>query len=219
MSGSTKSRKKRSYLTGEKGRNRVRLFPHQRDGKLMLEYRDEFGAKKRISLGHTDLELGKVAADELAAELRKAAPLTKEEELTLRTLFDKYETVMTPKKGAGKQKHDRMARRLFERCWGADTPVKSLGAEHWNQFIDKRRSGKLAPPGPHGAGQAKDPTTGHGVSDRQVQYDLSFVRAVCNWANTVGSNGSNRRLLDFDPFHGLSKPSEDSPSQPVLTDF
>ena len=59
MATSKGSKRARSYITGEKGINRVRLYPHPRDGKLMLEFRDEVGDKKRLSLGHADLTQGK----------------------------------------------------------------------------------------------------------------------------------------------------------------
>ena len=64
-------RRRDSYITGEKGTNRVRLYPDPRNGTLMLEYRDEVGAKRRLSLGHADLTRGKIAANELAADLLK----------------------------------------------------------------------------------------------------------------------------------------------------
>ena len=56
-----------SYSTGERGRNRVRVFEHD-SGTLMLEFRDE-GRRTRISLGHRDRDRAKRAADEAAAKL------------------------------------------------------------------------------------------------------------------------------------------------------
>ena len=59
-----RTRKGWSYLSGEKGRNRVRVF--ERDsGNLTLEFRDR-GERKRISLGHKDPERAKRQADEAA---------------------------------------------------------------------------------------------------------------------------------------------------------
>jgi 2-keto-3-deoxy-galactonokinase len=84
MNSSKRSRVRGSYITGDKGRNRVRLFPHPRDGKLLLEFRDEAGAKRRVSLGHADVMKGKIAANELAAELLKHEG-TRVAELTLRS--------------------------------------------------------------------------------------------------------------------------------------
>jgi integrase len=220
MNSSQRSKRRRSYTTGEKGTNRVRLFVHPRDRKLYLEYRDESNAKRRISLKHSDWSRGKQAADDLAAELRKSAGAGPHE-LTLRLLFDNYERAVTPLKSRGKQRHVRMARSLFERCWGGDTPVRELGADDWNRFIDERRSGHLTPAGPRGGASLegrKQERRGRGVSDRQIQYDLAFARAAFNWAMTIGSAGPKSRLLDFDPFRGLKRPSEGQPCQPITTD-
>ena len=220
-SAKKKTKRVKSYKTGEKGQNRVRLYPHPRDGVLFLEYYDEIGARKRQSLGHRDFDVGKQAADALMAALRTSAR-SNSAVLVLGSLFDKYVRAVTPTKNKGKQQHDRMARRLFERCWGGDTPVRDLGKPEWDRFIEQRRSGVLAPPGPRGNKPGRDgddaARVGRGVRDRQIQYDLAFARAVLNWAMTVGSDGPRGRLLDADPFHGLKRPSEECPTQPLTTD-
>jgi integrase len=218
----SKESRVRSFITGEKGTNRVRLYPHPRDGILFLEYYAEDGSRQRVSLHHRDLGVGKQAAEDLAAELRKTGGANRTAVLTLGSLFDKYVRVVTPTKSEGKQQHDQAARKLFERCWGADTPVRDLGEDEWNRFIDQRRSGELAPPGPRGRARRDerddDHRVGGGVRDRQIQFDLAFMRAVLHWAMMTGSNGSRGRLLDADPFHGLKKPSEESPCRPLTTD-
>ncbi len=57
-----RTRKKRwSYTTGEKGRNRVRVFQHE-SGLLMLEYRP--GGKRKRFPGHRDRDRAKQRADE-----------------------------------------------------------------------------------------------------------------------------------------------------------
>ncbi len=117
MTRSRKSKRLRSYITGEKGTNRVRLYAHPRDGKMMLEYRDEFGAKKRLSLQHDDLERGKAAADALAANLRKAEP-PRSGDLTLKELFDNYEREVTSTK-APASRRTTSARGNCLRCAGA----------------------------------------------------------------------------------------------------
>jgi hypothetical protein len=59
-----------SFITGEKGRNRVRVFAHPDTGRLFLELREN-GAKRRIALGHRDREAAKLKAEEVAAALRR----------------------------------------------------------------------------------------------------------------------------------------------------
>ena len=68
---SSKQRKRQTYVAGEKGKNRVRLFSHPQWGTLYLEYYDEAGAKKRDALGHDDFTQGKITANELAVAVLK----------------------------------------------------------------------------------------------------------------------------------------------------
>jgi hypothetical protein len=72
MRGSQRRKRKRGlYHAGEKGNNRVRVYPHSRNGTLMLEYFGNDGQRRSVSLHHTDVDRGKVAADDLAASLRR----------------------------------------------------------------------------------------------------------------------------------------------------
>jgi integrase len=206
----------KSYRAGEKGRNRVRLYPHERDGTLMLQYWDEHGKPKRISLRHTDWDQGKNAADVLAAELAKSeGPRTSD--LTLRSLFDIYDRRVGIKKTRPKRAHDFRARELFMRCWGADTKVADLDVNHWNAFIQRRREGSLRPP----LSRKVD-----GVLDRMIEYDLKFLLAVLHWAELVVDR--KKPLLERNPFRGASSssrksaafqvPKERSPNRPQVSD-
>jgi integrase len=206
MTISKRPRRARSYITGEKGNNRVRLYPHPRDGMLMLEYRDESGVKKRASLRHTDFAAGKAAADSLAAELRKTGRV-RLADVTLKQLFDSYEREVTPSKGVSAQSHDRRARRLFEACWG-DAVVKDLDRRDWDRFIRLRRAGNLRAPG--------DSRPAIGVRNRVIEQDLRFLLAVCNWAERVRLDG--RPLLERNPFKGLPVPTERNPDRPIVSD-
>src|SRR5687768_720452 len=123
----TARRRKRakSYITGEKGKNRVRLFSHARDGSLYAEFREN-GARTAVALGHSDFDRGKAQADEIALKLRQNET-PKSGALTLKALFDKYESdTSRPVKSVGKQQHDKRARKLFEECWGANALVLEL---------------------------------------------------------------------------------------------
>ena len=208
MTSSKKPKRDGAYITGEKGVNRVRMYPHERDGVLFLEYRDEAGKRKRLSLGHTDVTRGKIAANELAAALLKhEAP--RSDNLTVRALFDSYEGVVAKgdiRKTPAKQKHDRSARALFERCWGPDTKVRDLDVTHWNAFIAQRRSGALRPPG------AKKQRP---VRSRMIEYDLRFLLAVMHWAELVINRG--KPLLDRNPFRGFEVPKERQPKRPQVS--
>src|SRR5687768_7015570 len=116
----------RSYITGKKGRNRVRLFEQR--GVLFVEFKDR-DQKRRMSLGHGDWDKGEAKAEELAVALRKEeapAKPTEPKPLTLHALFDKYERVKTTTKSPQVQAHDRFARALFEQCWTPDVKVSDL---------------------------------------------------------------------------------------------
>lgn len=195
-----------SYFAGEKRVNRVRLFDRKRDGMLWLEWRSEVGAKSCKPLGHADLTRGKLAATELAADLLKyEGPRTSE--LTLRTLFDNYQREVTPTKSSGVQAHDKRTRKLFEACWG-NAKVKNLDRRDWDRFIQQRRTGALRTEG--------DSRKTKGVRDRVIEYDLRFLLAVCNWAETVRMNGVP--MLERNPFKGFPIPVEANPKRPLVTD-
>ena len=211
-----RSRKAKSYRTGEKGRNRVRLYPHERDGTLMLQYWDESGKPKRLSLRHTDWDQGKKAADVLAAELGKADG-PRASDLTVKALFDIYDRKVGLRKTLAKRAHDLRAGALFTRCWGAETKVAELDATHWTAFIHQRRDGTLRPPAS---------TKENGVKNRMIEYDLKFLLAVLHWAEVVMDHG--KPLLQRNPFHGAGSslrksalfevPRERSPTRPLVAD-
>src|SRR6185437_2003949 len=140
-----------SYKAGEKGRNRVRAFEQANTGHLFLEfYEAQPGSsslqRKRVALGHRDRKLAKQQADEAASRLGKpnALPLA---ELTLGALFDNYLREVTPRKGIGKQKHDRCAAALFLGCFGKSRKVRTLSARDVEHYIDERSSGVIRPAG------------------------------------------------------------------------
>lgn len=207
MTNSKKSKRLGTYITGDKGLNRVRMYPHERDGMLFLDYRDEAGKRKRLSLGHTDFTRGKIAANELAADLLKHEG-PRGDELTLKALFDSYDVVVARgdiEKKSQKQKHDARARILFEQCWGSGTKVRDLDITHWNSFIAQRRNGALSPPD----------SRQKGVKNRQIEYDLRFLLAVMHWAEAVIVRG--RPLLDRNPFRGFEVPKERKPNRPTVS--
>jgi integrase len=63
------------------------------------------------------------------------------------------------------------------------------------------------------------PTGGYhqgGVRDRQIEYDLRFVMAVCNWAVAVRESG--QMLLAGNPFRGFPVPGEQNINQPITSE-
>jgi integrase len=49
-----------------------------------------------------------------------------------------------------------------------------------------------------------------------IEYDLKYLLAVCNWAETVRVNGSP--MLKRNPFRGFPIPTEANPQRPIITD-
>lgn len=207
-----RTKKKRwSYSTGERGRNRVRAYEHS-SGILMLEYRDEDGRRKRISLGHRDRAEAKRAADAAAAKLSMAEQLEPEEndepqELTLQELFDIYGEEVTPTKGDRSQAHDKRASQMFLKFFGPSRVVSTLSLRDWERFIKDRGEGRIGP---------GDPPR-KGVRNRTIEYDLRFIMAVFNWA-TMAGDGRGGVLLHRNPFKGYKVPKEKNPRRVVLAD-
>lgn len=207
MTRSKRAKRVRSYITGEKGRNRVRLYAHPRDGTMMLEFRDEKSAKRRVSLRHADFARGKEAADTLAVELRKGeAP--RKREMTLQALFDNYKREVTPrKKSQSARGHDKRTLPLFLRAFGADRKPATLNRRDWDSFIDRRRRGELA---------HRD-RKGMLVRARIVEQDLKLLLAVFNWAERSRDETTGEYLLDRNPLRGLKIPKEESPRRPQIS--
>jgi integrase len=197
----SRSQRAASYITGEKGRNRVRTFADPRTGLFYLEYRDGQGKKGRTALGHQDLEKAKGQADELAARLRQPKALDLDS-ISLSGLFDNYVREVTPTKSLGKQKHDRRTAQLILDVLGTSRRAGDLTHRDAARFIaERRRRGDLR--------------RGETVHERPLRarilgYDVRFLKAVLTW-------GVNAGLLSRNPLSGFSVPAEASPRRPVLT--
>ncbi|HKV51094.1 MAG TPA: tyrosine-type recombinase/integrase [Gemmatimonadaceae bacterium] len=199
-----------SYKTGEKGRNRVRAFEHPSSRFLFLEFYDpkaggNSSRRKRVALGHRDRALAKQQADEVASRIGRPNALPPAE-LTLGELFDNYLREVTPRKGAGKQEHDKRAAALFLVCFGRKRKVRTLSARDVERYIDERSNGHIRPSGSF----IRRP-----VRSRVIEYDLRFLNAVLNWA-TVSGNGNGEVLLERNPLKGIRLPKEESPRRPIV---
>jgi integrase len=212
MADARQHAKRWSYSVGERGRNRVRAFEHQKTGRLFLEYYEpsrasERPAVKRVALGHRERERAKAQAEELAAKLRSATPPATAH-ISLAALFDIYLREVTPGKREGKQQHDRASAAMFLKAFGRDREARSLTRREWDRFIRDRRAGVLRP-----AGVKKR----RAVGSRVVGYDLSWLLAVLNWA-TLASDGRGGVLLERNPLKGLELPREANPRRPLVNE-
>ncbi len=197
--------KRWSYSTGERGRNRVRVFEHPETGLLFLEHYVD-GRRQRIALRHRDRKRAKAQADEVAAALR-SAPIRAKEPALLQTLFDIYEREVTPQKSLGSRSHDRRAAVMFLECWSANRTAETLTRRDWDAFIQCRRQRGDRRPGKKSKGRP--------IGNRVIVQNLKFLQAVLNWATQAG-DGNGGYLLERNPLKGMPFPREGAAQRPIL---
>jgi integrase len=195
-----KQRETPSYVTGEKGKNRVRVFTDPRTGKVYLEYRDGQGRKARTACGHRDFAGARAQADQLAAHLRRP-DRSQAGAVTLAELFDNYLREVTPTKGASKQAHDRRTAALVLDILGPARRTGELTHRDAARFVAERRRR-----GDRRSGARR----GQPLRARALQYDVAWFKAVLAWAIGVG-------VVDRNPLVGYTPPAETSPRRPIVT--
>lgn len=196
--------KRWSYVTGEKGRNRVRAYEHPLSGLLYLEVREN-GRKVRVALRHRDRDDAKGKADTLAARLCRAT-VAAPPDPTLGSLITEYLREVTPTKGESKQAHDRRAGPMFTALLGT-RKAATLNRRDWDAFVAWRRRG-----GDTRSGKAH----GRPVGPRVITYDLKFLHSVLNWATTVRTP-TGHFLLERNPLKGSPWPRVTTVRRPVCT--
>jgi integrase len=211
MASATRLRKRPwCWSTGERRKNRVRVYEDQTRGTIFLDFyesdADGKSIRRRKSLGTMDRERAKQQAENLASDFRRAGRETRRV-LDLASLFDIYRAERSPAKSAGSLSFDARTAALFVRAFGGGRDVQTLSRADWDGFIERRRRGALRHPGSRSSGV---------VGDRQIEYDLRFLQAVLNWA--LVSRGPSGPLLERNPLRGMPIPRERNPMRPVITD-
>ncbi|MDE0359359.1 MAG: tyrosine-type recombinase/integrase [Gammaproteobacteria bacterium] len=198
-------RDRRAYSAGERGRNRVRVFPDPKTGLFQIEWRNN-GRRLSRSLRHRDWQKAKKQADELAAGFSSPQPPEEREPepLTLGGLFDIYGAETTPTKAPSSRKYDRATMAMFRNFFGEHRQPATLSQRDWDRFIRARRAGK--------AGRSRRP-----VGNRTIQQDLKLLLAILNWA-AKSRDEEGRLLLESNPLRGLRAPAEKNPTRVLLTD-
>jgi len=199
-------RSQQSYSAGERGRNRVRVFPDSKTGIYQMEWREK-GRRLGRSLKHRDWDRAKRQADEFAANFVAPQSDQEPEPLTLGRLFEMYLGEVTPKNSERHQKYARSAARMFGEYFGTDPLAVTLSWRDFDKFSTARAGGIFG----SGSGPWKP------VKPRTVQMDLSFLSSVLNWATTAG-DGHGGFLLDRNPMKGYKLPKEKNPRRVVLSD-
>lgn len=195
-----------SYIAGEKGRNRVRVFARDdRGGGIWIDYRDAAGGRIRQPLGHADRDRAKLEADDVAAKFGRTqtAPAAA---FNLKTLIDKYERDVTPHKSPTARSHDRRTLPLFVRAFGGGRRPATLSKSDLDSYIRRRRCGELAATGREGIA----------VRARVLEQDCGLLNAMLNWATRAGDDAGGT-LLERNPLAGLKIPREKNPTRAVVT--
>ncbi|HKO16725.1 MAG TPA: site-specific integrase [Gemmatimonadaceae bacterium] len=205
MASTRRQQKVWSFIAGEKGANRVRVYARGDRGGIWVDYRDDQGKRHREPLGELTPDQAKQRAEAIAAKFRREGP-RQPTRATLSALIDMYEGEVTPTKVDTVQAHDRRAFELFRRAFGPDRRPETLSRRDWDSYISARRSGRLRPPG----------TKRKGVRDRVIEQDLNLLNALLNWATQAG-DGRGGYLLERNPLKGLPVPKEESPKRALLT--
>ena len=195
-------RSQQSYSAGERGRNRVRVFPDPKTGMIQIEWR-EHGRRLAQSLKHRDWERAKQQADEFAVNYVQPQPESEPEPLTLGRLFDIYGEEVTPTKAVTSGTYEHAAAKMFTEFLGRERDPRTLSLTEWDRFIEARTEGR--------AGMSREP-----VGARTVQRDLRFLLGVLNWAALRG-DGHGGTLLERNPLKGLRLPKEKNPRRVILT--
>lgn len=223
-----------SYSAGEYGAT-VRVYERTPGGMIYAATADGDGGEIRRSLGHRDKDKAKSYADREAAKLREGLDTLRGPRPTVARVLKLYLRHRTPDKSENVQKADRRQAELWQRVLGQKADLSKLSRREWDAFLRDRRSGAIDArgnpvpdtadcPACEGAGEPTcgrcegegeiDPRTP--VSDRTVERDLRFLRAVCRWA-TEYRTSDGRLLLEADPTRGLEVPENRNPKRPVAT--
>ena len=180
-----------SYLSGERGRNRVRVF-EKRPGKFFAEWR-EGTSRKRVHLqGVQNTRAAKEKADDIAAEFGRLEA-ARQARITMDQLMHIYLKEASISKGSSKQDHDRRAVRVWTAFFAAQPGPERAGDRHpssldrvdWDRFVNWRRQGQI-------------PGWPNAVGPRQTAYDLKFMISCLNWA--CGRKAGGKPLLETSPW-------------------
>lgn len=225
-----------SYSVGEPPHT-VRVFERKGSPNLYLAVWDRHangGAGKEIkrSLGHADRKRAKQKARDVEAELREGSDDFKGGVPTVAHVFKLYRQHRTPDKSERVQAADERQATMWRRFLGAGFDLRNLSRREWDRFIRERRSGAISPRGEHVPETAPCPACeGDGcqrceevgeidprtpVSDRTIERDLRFLRAVCRWACDFRAE-DGRLLLQRDPTRGREIPENKNPKREVAS--
>jgi integrase len=166
------------------------------------------GKEDRRSLGHRDRELATRQAYELLQGVLANVRAIEDDSLTLGMLAELY--LASPQHEAKRDRTQWDDRRKLDRVvafLGADRNILSLSESDVRRYTLARRRGDAGLRGVNRGGS---------VRDRTIEADLLILHRAMNWGQRE-RNGTGRRLLKENPWHGIRLPRERNPRRPVMS--
>lgn len=175
----------------------VAVMRHDESPNLHLRW----GRSEWLSLKHADLPAAKKAARSRSATLLAARGAAGGAKLRLATLFELYESTVTPTKSRTQRREDRRRIDMWAHWLGKDFDPLKITGDQLRAFERARRAGEVRVPG----------RKLRAVRSNAIRADLAFLRAVLNWASGMDSGG----LLARNPMRGYKLPREVNPRKPM----
>jgi hypothetical protein len=135
---------------------------------------------------------------------------------TIDHVFALYEESETPYHSAGQQQHERRARTMFGRYFGADRALESLTHNELKRFERDRMAGRIS-----ALGDRVKPGEEVSVGPRTARRDLEMLRQVARWARGVRANPEDvdsPALVTTVPTDGYKMPTNPNPRRPLATE-
>ena len=163
------------------------------------------------SLGHRDRERAMAYADRLATRLREGSEEVIAPRVTWEWLFREYRLHRTPQKARDSQLDDDRRIEMSLAVFGPKAEVMSISLAAWERFIELRRSGAI-----DSRGRQVPPKKRRPVSDRTIEGNLRWLKAVLTWA-TKWMLPSGQYMLRENPVRGFPIPKNLNPKRSIAT--
>lgn len=190
----------RSLWKHQEGKRGSTVWVEERTpgGNLYVRWRDK--AKKQWvweCLNHTDRELAKEHAADLAHAIHTNRHSLATGTLSPLTIFALYEAEVTAHKRGQQPAEDRRRMDVWQAFFARQgiEDVRELDDTVLDEFVRQRRAGTIVVP---------DRALKPNPTDTTIGADIVFLNSVLNWAHrkrVKGAGGARRRLLPENPVH------------------
>ncbi len=188
---------------------RVRLFEKRRNGTFYRTIWVRGQGRDHASLKTRDRNEAERLGRLLLAELLRQEETTKSPRLTLRALWQRYETECATylDNKVDTRRDDAARAKILLAFFGEQCDVRTLTARDQAAYAARRKAGGIV---------LADGVKTRLVRVRSAEMDLVLLHAMLGWATTVRlPNGA--RLLDANPLSGVRREREQNPARPVAS--